>query len=269
MDKIGIIDYRSNFKSVLDTKLHFQKGEIIQAEVLKNTETGLLLQIGNSIIQAQTDFHFPSGTQIFLSVVGQNDRQIILSLTNELKNLDISKLLKDQKPEDSPEIRLIVAKLLEKKIKISAEKIELLKYRINKLPLNNYDALKLLTDPSLILGIFNLFDKESGFSLLLNDIKDEDSKNSYLEINILYQSTNLADILINIEWREHINIQLTCSKKSTYLLFKEKQHLLKKQIENLGNFKVEIKIILDKNIIEHLESNAGEKRPLISVDVRI
>src|SRR5690554_2087142 len=178
MEKINLSNANSNINLITsNNKLIFSKGHTLQAEVINNTPTGVLIKVNNTILHAETSFKFPIASQLFLTVVGQKDQQIVLSLNNSnviLYNFEVSNIIRDLGLEDSLEIKLIINKLIKTKQQISKDNIDNIKLLINKLPVEFSDSLNLITDPSLYLAIFSFLNKNSGFSLLLNSNKTKD-----------------------------------------------------------------------------------------------
>lgn len=271
MEKINLISLNTNFQTIRENKALFIKGQTIQGEVLTNTQTGVLLKISNIVVEAQTKFRFPIGSQLFLTVVNQNEQQIILSLNNDSNfyKADVSLILHNLGLDDSPELRLIINKLIQNKEKISREKIDFLKLVINKLPLAKEDSLNLLYDPSLYLAIFNFLDKDKRFSILLNGKKNRRNKEKILEINILYQSKNLGHILINLLWCEKVKIELTSSLNSTFRLIMANLNSLKEKITSLTGIDIEITTIYDGNLAKNIHWVNEPIQAILGIDIRI
>jgi len=272
MQNVGLISVNSNSYSITENKLVLVKGQTIRAEVLNNTNTGVLLKVNNTILHAQTDVQFLINTPILLTVMDQNKHQIILSLNRELNlyNLDLSTIIKNLDLEDSDYLRLIINKLVEKKQKLSRKNIDTLKILINKLPLESKDSLDILTDSTLYAAIFSFLDKESqSFSLLLNEREDNSNKEPYLEINVFYQSETLGNILINVIWKDKIKIELTCSTNATYQLLKIYLDTLKKKIVTLTQNSVNIMAVLDNTLLEKIKILKEKKETLLGIDIRI
>ncbi|NLT95215.1 MAG: hypothetical protein GXW85_06705 [Clostridia bacterium] len=273
MEKINLLNNNLNIKTIIENNRQvFQKGQIIEVLVLNNTPTGVVLKINNSVLHAKTDFRFPVNTPLILTVVGQTEGQTILSLNKHINfyNLDISTITQELGLEDSPEIRLIIDKLIENKEPITKENINQLKFLISGLPLETGDALNILMDPSLYLAIFAFLNKDSSFSLLLKEKEKETQEEPYLEISILYQSQKLGLIFANVFWQEKVNIRLTCSHPDTYQSIINDLGLLKQKIGSIVNGQVEITLYLDRNLAEKMEKERENRKPLLmGIDIRI
>jgi len=271
MDKIGLISFNTSIQTNNENNLFPKSGKTLEAIVLNNLENGLLLKIGSSVVTAQTDLRFPKNTQLSLTVVSQTDEKIMLSLKNDSSyySLDVLDILKKINLGDSPEIRIIINKMIEKKLKISKVNIESIRQVLENLPLEVKDSINILTDPTLCLAFLTIFEQESGFSLLLNQNENIDNKHSYIEINILYNSINLGDILINVIWWEKFNIQFTCALKSGYLLLESNLSMLKSILKSYNINTDECKIILDDSFLKEKESLNSDQTQLKGIDVRI
>ncbi|KJS87565.1 MAG: hypothetical protein JM58_03840 [Peptococcaceae bacterium BICA1-8] len=271
MDKIGLISLNTNIKTNNENNLFSKSGQTIQAIVLNNTQNGLLLKIGNTVVNAQTDYRFPKDTQLSLTVVSLTDDKIMLSLKNDSNyySLNVLDILQKLNLGDSPEIRIIINKMIEKRLKISKENIESIRQLVENLPLEVKDSINILTDPTLCLAFFTLFEQESGFSFLLNQNENIDNKHSYFEINILFNSINLGDILINVIWWEKVDIQFICALKSGYSLLESNLSMLKSILKSHNITTGECKIILDDAFLKEKEAINDYQTQLKGIDVRI
>ncbi|MDK2822947.1 MAG: hypothetical protein PWQ67_2419 [Clostridia bacterium] len=270
MDKIAFLNLQKHSEILKNNSVNFKVGEVIQAKVLQNTDNGLLLLIGKTPLLAKTNFKFPPGTKLNLFVASFTNNKLILSL-NKRKNIydtSIADIISNLGLEEEQDTKYIVSKLIEKKLKISKENFQEVKFLINQLPLEIETSLDLITDPTLYAAVFNIFDNATeGFTLLFSSVNENEQKESYYEINILYNSHALGYILAGISWVATLNINLICSEKETYKLLQQSINDLKQRLKYIPELRLNIE--LDNSLLNRINKQEFKKIDLKSIDILI
>jgi len=227
--------------------------------------------IGNNKLFAKTNTQFPIGTNLNLLVIDVSEEKIILTLNKDnWSENSLSQLLENLNLKNTDENIKLISRLMKNNLKLSPENIKLAQHLLDLLPLERTTAIELITDPTLFAAIFNSSpETNSGFTLTMQKSKQKENEKTIYDINILYQSGELGDILVNIHWTDLLTINFFCSNKKTVLLLENHISEFRKKLIYISQ--LEININFEEKLIEKMnnEDTDTEKIYFKGIDICI